>query len=129
MKILIALVAASFITTGAMAADGPSPDGERYLVQLPEYGGQCFLNVASHSEGEAFGTISLECGEGATGDPGQWDNQGGGDLSIDIPGVAPTPQWTSDCESWPSIEVGETVSDPCWMTSTTGAPIQVTRER
>lgn len=128
MKTLIALAAASLITTGAMAADVPSPDGERYSVELLNYG-PCFVTFASYSQGEASGMISMACGENQSADPGQWDNQDAGELSIYIPEVFPTRLWTSDCESWPSIEVGETVSDPCWMTSTTGEPIQVRRER
>ncbi|WP_440958933.1 hypothetical protein ACFELO_02150 [Oceanicaulis sp. LC35] len=128
MKTLIALAAVSFITTGAMATDAPSLDGERYSVELPNYG-PCFVTFASHSQGETSGMISMACGEQESADPGQWDDQDSGDFSIYVPEVFPQRLWTSDCESWPSIEVGETVSDPCWMTSTTGEPIQVTRER
>ena len=139
MKTLIALAAASFITTAAMAEDVPSPDGENYTFEVSYEGEsfECNVHFLPHDDSAHTGLMMHDChdaersggGSSGGGQTGDWISAGGSDLtiSIELQSIIPSVIF-NDCQQWQSVEVGETASDPCWVSSRSGEPIQVTRE-
>ena len=129
MKTLIALAAASFITTATMADGVPSPEGENYSFEtnFEDQTIQCHVYFASYDEGAHIGMIMHSCGEDSQS--GNWETEGGSDptISIQLLPIIPTVMF-QDCQQWQSVEVGETASDACWISSRSGEPIQVRRE-
>ena len=130
MKTLIALAAASFITTAAMAEGVPSPEGEYYVFEtnFEDQTFQCNVHFVSYTEGANTGLMMHSCGE--ADQSGSWEAEGGSDstISIELQSIIPTVIF-NDCQQWQSVEVGETASDPCWISSRSGEQIQVRRER
>ncbi|WP_440958931.1 hypothetical protein ACFELO_02140 [Oceanicaulis sp. LC35] len=141
MRTLFALAAASFITTGAMATDVQLPERASYTAvvfdpDLPAvYPGtdipsrhrtySCRLDFDPNDDTHETGSINLQCGQDQSSTL-SWSYAEG--QSIEINGEGMPHVEFGECDAWPSIAVGETVSDPCWMTSLTGTPVQVTRE-
>ena len=136
MKTLIALAAASFITTGAMATDMQFPERASYTAVVhdpdqprPYPGGPqtytCLLDFSPQDDSHQTGAITLQCGDEQPSIWG-WSYIDGQSFQINGEGM-PYVEF-GECDEWPSIAVGETVSDPCWMTSLTDTPVQVTRE-
>ena len=149
MKTLIALAAASFITTSAMATDMQLPDTSKYTVVIaipPSHEGpilpgamgvpmppggegepssiHCYFDFQPMNDSRINGSVFITCNNEAHPEM-SWDATNyfisftvDGELRYARPG---------QCQEWPSLEVGETVSDPCWLSSTTGTPVQVTR--
>ena len=138
MKTLIALAAASFITTSAMAADGQYPERSNYIAIVPLSDHQ---NSPDAPQVDTSVTCTLEFIPNDSPDTG---NVAIGCIGIDAPssmfwtalpgmfiieGDANVPNVEFKvCDAWQSIAVGETVSNPCWMTSTLDTPVRVTRE-
>jgi len=129
MDTLIALVAASLLTTQSSDFNMPDQNGETYTIKT-QSGSEYTLTMRGGvydfpdpTEGE------LVASDGDFPMTGGWEFNSGVLTQFDVPPVDhDNGTWTHDCQNgWPVIEVGETVSDPCWMTSTTGTPIEVTR--
>ena len=139
MKTLIALVAASFITTAAMADGVPSPEGENYSFDVSYEGEtfQCNVHFLPYDEGAHTGLMMHDChdtehsdgGSAGGGQSGDWMTEGGSDptVSIELQSIIPTVIF-QDCQEWQSVEVGETASDACWLSTRSGEPVQVRRE-
>lgn len=129
MKTLIALAAASFITSGAMADGVPSPEGENYSFEtnFEDQAFRCHVYFASYDEGAQMGMMMHSCGEDSQS--GNWESDGESDptISIQLLPIIPTIIF-QDCLEWQSVEVGETASDPCWISTRSGEPVQVRRE-
>ena len=129
MDTLIALVAASFLTAQSSDFNMPDQNGETYTIKT-QSGADYTLTIRGavydfpgSTEGE------LVASDGNFPMSGDWEFDSGvlTEFSVLLMGDD-SDTWTHDCQNgWPVIEVGETVSDPCWMTSTTGTPIEVTR--
>jgi hypothetical protein len=126
--LLMALAAASFISTSASARIQLVTEIQVYNVVLPyEPDTQYQVSFKPSYDGDNEGITSMEWnGGGEYTDMGHWSVSGDGIIDITI-AYAGHERWTSECEEWPTIELHETVSDPCWMTSTEDRPIQVTR--
>lgn len=148
MKNLIALAAASFITTTAMADGVQLPDTSTYVAEItyrtsqgaPDHtvgpaiptstqeqlGTECELSFHPFNDSRTNGTVDIHCGDGIEASM-TWDYISGLQaISFEMDGEMPYAIAGGNCH-WSSLEVGETVSDPCWLTSATGTPIQVRR--
>jgi hypothetical protein len=127
--LLMALAAASFISTSASARFPPPAEGASYDVRFRPDEEPCQVRFDPHDEGDDHGAVSLTCDSSGDASIGEWLDVMRDQLNVEIPQIAVSGFWVTEasCEEWPSIDVGETVSDPCWMRSITGIPIEVTR--
>ncbi len=138
MKTLISLAAASFITTGAWATDMQYPVRANYTAVVPS-GGQehgpddpegdaslsCQLTFIPNGDTHETGTVGIQCSEDYITEM-SWSAAAGFFQLMGGEGI-PNVEFNM-CEAWQSIAVGETVSNPCWMTSTLDTPVRVTRD-
>ncbi|WP_440958927.1 hypothetical protein ACFELO_02120 [Oceanicaulis sp. LC35] len=128
MKTALSVLSLLALTSaGAVAQDRPSSIGEVYAVELDELGA-CEVDFQSYVLGGDRGDISMLCDNGDS-TRGMWTFTHGGDLYIHIEPLGEPALWGDGCLEWPIIEEGETVMDPCWMSSLRGGPVQVTRTR
>jgi len=148
MKTLIALAAANFVTTAAMAEGVQLPDTSTYMAVITyrasqgtpghvvgptiptttqeQKGTECEIEFEPSINSRANGTALIHCDDGISASM-TWDYISGLQaIAFDMDAEMPYAYAGGRCQ-WSSLEVGETVSDPCWLTSTTGTPIQVTR--
>lgn len=138
MKTLIALAAASFITTGAVAAEMQYPVRANYTAVVPSADHQhgpddpegdasfsCELTFIPNGDTHETGTVGIQCSENFITEK-SWSAAGGFFELMGGEGVQNVE--FGMCDEWPSIAVGETVSNPCWMTSTLDTPVRVTRD-
>lgn len=129
MKTFFALVAVSLLVSQSLGDNLPSYHGEQYHIQLQDGTEYNLTVLGANSESDDLVEGDLVVDDPVFSRTGYWQFFSGVLTEFSVyPEGSDSDTWNFDCQNgWPVMEFGETVSDPCWMSSTTGTPIQVTR--
>ncbi|WP_146160062.1 hypothetical protein [Oceanicaulis sp.] len=128
MKLLIiASVAVSVMGVDGMQIE--SPQGYSVTITDPEPGSvpvECDLSIEVNSD-TGSGSIMLDCshgqGFGVGRNVGLVSKNSSGAYEVSL-----QDDYYSICESWPDVDVGESIENPCWL-PTNGAHVSATRTR